>query len=130
MSKLKARNATDGEASNFISLPASNNSKENTILLKRKILYVESKKKHTCLVVADLNIVNKPFSPFVIGKDIGHYMDRLPGDIFQRIHKSCCVNLDYISTYNKTDSMITMKDTRLFKVAVRRRKEFLQKVCW
>jgi two-component system LytT family response regulator len=52
------------------------------------------------------------------------FEDKLPGDLFLRIHKSYIINLSYITSYNKDSSIFLGAKTEL-EVSKRRKKRIL-----
>lgn len=62
-------------------------------------------------------------------KNIGHFTDILPEQMFFRCHKSYLVNLSLMEKYDRTDGIIIhMPNNKQIQVATRKRDEFLSRV--
>ena len=64
-----------------------------------------------------------------ISKTLKYVEELLPTNIFQRIHKSYLVNLNYISRFNKSNELLVeLTNGETLPVAIRKKEDFLNAV--
>jgi two-component system, LytTR family, response regulator len=74
------------------------------------------------------HIHHKEGKVYMVAKTLKEYENMLGEDQFFRIHHAHLINVNYISTYHKGDSIVTMVDGSLVEVSSRRKKEFLSRI--
>ncbi len=79
--------------------------RENVKVELRAILYVESLKNHVKIVTSN--------DTYITLVSISKLLERLPQDIFIRVHRSYLVNLHHIENYSNTDLVIQRKSIPL-----------------
>lgn len=82
--------------------------------------------------VADNNyckIVCLDGSKTTLSKSLKYVEESLPTDVFQRIHKSYLVNLNYISRFNKTnDLLVELTNGENLPVSIRKKEAFINAI--
>lgn len=82
--------------------------------------------------VADNNyckIVSLDGTITTLSKSLKHVEECLPSDIFQRIHKSYLVNLNYVSRFNKTnDLLVELTNGENLPVSIRKKEAFVNAI--
>jgi two-component system LytT family response regulator len=82
--------------------------------------------------VADNNyckIVCLDGSKTVLSKSLKYVEESLPSEIFQRIHKSYLVNLNYISRFNKiNDLLVELTNGENLPVSIRKKEAFVNAI--
>ena len=64
-----------------------------------------------------------------LSKSLKYVEESLPTDIFQRIHKSYLVNLNYISRFNKTnDLLVELNNGENLPVSIRKKEAFINAI--
>lgn len=64
-----------------------------------------------------------------LSKSLKYVEESLPNDIFQRIHKSYLVNLNYISRFNKTnDLLVELTNGENLPVSIRKKEAFINAI--
>jgi len=64
-----------------------------------------------------------------LSKTLKYVEELLPSSIFQRIHKSYLVNLNYVKRFNKTDEfLVELTNGESLPVSVRKKEEFINAI--
>jgi two-component system LytT family response regulator len=86
------------------------------------ILYCEADSNYCKVICLDGKTIT-------LSKTLKYVEELLPNTIFQRIHKSYLVNLNYISRYNKTtDLSVELTNGEVLPVSLRQKEDFLNAV--
>nr|WP_299340891.1 LytTR family DNA-binding domain-containing protein [Allomuricauda sp.] len=93
--------------------------RENVKVELQSILYVESLKNHVKIVT--------PTETYITLVSIGKMEDKLPRDIFLRVHRSYLVNLHRIENYSNTYIVIKRKSIPLGNIYKEKVLEFLER---
>jgi two-component system LytT family response regulator len=118
---LKIFENLDNGSSDFnrISLPTENGFE---IIKSSAILYCEANSNYCKVICLDGRII-------FLSKTLKHIEQILPVNIFQRIHKSYLVNLNYVSRFTKTNILeIELTNGEKLPVAVRKKEEFMNAI--
>lgn len=118
---LKIFENLDSGSSDFnrISLPTENGFE---IIKSTAILYCEASSNYCKVICLDGRIVT-------LSKTLKHIEQILPVQIFQRIHKSYLVNLNYVSRFTKTDILeIVLTNGEKLPVSARKKEEFMKAI--
>jgi two-component system, LytTR family, response regulator len=86
-----------------------------------EIIYCKAEGRYT-------HIVLKNGKSIMTAKLLKSFENKLPADIFLRIHKSYIINLNYISNYNKNNNAILLLGTSTKLVVSKRRKRRILEV--
>lgn len=63
---------------------------------------------------------------YIASKTLGYFEDILPA-CFQRIHKSYLVNLNYVTSFNKSHDTVTLLDGTILEISTREKVDFLKR---
>ena len=75
------------------------------------------------------NIVCLDGKKITISKTLKYIEELLPANIFQRIHKSYLVNLNYISRFNKSNELLVeLTNGKILPVSVRQKENFINAI--
>jgi two-component system, LytTR family, response regulator len=75
------------------------------------------------------NIVCLDGTKTTLSKSLKYVEESLPNDIFQRIHKSYLVNLNYVSRFNKTnDLLVELTNGENLPVSIRKKEAFINAI--
>lgn len=75
------------------------------------------------------NIVCLDGKKITISKTLKYIEELLPTNIFQRIHKSYLVNLNYISRFNKSNELLVeLTNGKILPVSVRQKENFINAI--
>lgn len=86
------------------------------------ILYCEAASNYCKVVCLD-------GSKFILSKTLKYTEELLPTSIFQRIHKSYLVNLNYVKRFDKTNELlIELSNGQILPVSVRKKEEFINAI--
>lgn len=65
----------------------------------------------------------------ILSKTLKYIEELLPSSIFQRIHKSYLVNLNYVTRFNKTNELLVeLSNGETLPVSVRKKEEFINAI--
>ena len=104
---------------NRIALPTENGFE---LLKTNAILYCEADSNYCKIVCLDGRNI-------VLSKTLKYIEELLPTSIFQRIHKSYLVNLNYITRFNKTNELLVeLSNGETLPVSVRKKEEFINAI--
>jgi len=107
----------DGGSSDFnrIALPTENGFE---LIKSSTILYCEASSNYCRLICLDGRII-------ILSKTLKHIEQILPEQIFQRIHKSYLVNLNYVLRFNRTNELeIELTTGEKLPVSIRKKEDF------
>lgn len=86
------------------------------------ILYCEAESNYCKIVCLDGKKIT-------LSKTLKYVEDLLPTSIFQRIHRSYLVNLNYIARFNKTNElMVELTNGESLPVSIRQKEEFINAI--
>ena len=75
------------------------------------------------------NIICLDGKKITLSKTLKYIEELLPSSIFQRIHKSYLVNLNYVNRFNKTDEfLVELTNGESLPVSVRKKEEFINAI--
>jgi two-component system LytT family response regulator len=75
------------------------------------------------------NIVSIDGTKTTLSKSLKYVEDKLPKSIFQRIHKSYLVNLNYVSRFNKTNNLLVeLTNGENLPVSIRKKEAFIHAI--
>lgn len=75
------------------------------------------------------NIICLDGKKITLSKTLKYVEELLPSSIFQRIHKSYLVNLNYVNRFNKTDEfLVELTNGESLPVSVRKKEEFINAI--
>lgn len=75
------------------------------------------------------NIICLDGTKTTLSKSLKHVEESLPIDIFQRIHKSYLVNLNYVSRFSKTnDLLVELTNGENLPVSIRKKEAFINAI--
>jgi two-component system, LytTR family, response regulator len=75
------------------------------------------------------NIICLDGKKITLSKTLKYVEELLPSSIFQRIHKSYLVNLNYVNRFNKTDEfLVELTNGESLPVSVRKKDEFINAI--
>jgi two-component system LytT family response regulator len=104
---------------NRIALPTENGFE---IIKSSAVLYCEANSNYCRVICLDGRII-------ILSKTLKHIEQILPLKIFQRIHKSYLVNLNYVSRFNKTNVLeIELTNGEKLPVSIRKKEEFMNAI--
>jgi two-component system LytT family response regulator len=110
---------TGSSAYNRIALPTENGFE---LLKTNSILYCEADSNYCKVVCLDGRNI-------VLSKTLKYIEELLPTSIFQRIHKSYLVNLNYVIRFNKTNELLVeLSNGETLPVSVRKKEEFINAI--
>jgi two-component system LytT family response regulator len=110
---------TGGSAYNRIALPTENGFE---LLKTNAILYCEADSNYCKIVCLDGKNI-------VLSKTLKYIEELLPSSIFQRIHKSYLVNLNYVIRFNKANELlIELSNGETLPVSVRQKENFINAI--
>lgn len=104
---------------NRIALPTENGFE---LLKTNAILYCEADSNYCKVVCLDGRNI-------VLSKTLKYIEEMLPTSIFQRIHKSYLVNLNYVTRFTKTNELfVELSNGATLPVSVRKKEEFINAI--
>ena len=104
---------------NRIALPTENGFE---LLKTNAILYCEADSNYCKVVCLDGRNI-------VLSKTLKYIEEMLPTSIFQRIHKSYLVNLNYVTRFTKTNELLVeLSNGATLPVSVRKKEEFINAI--
>lgn len=110
---------TGGSEFNRIALPTENGFE---LLKTNSILYCEADSNYCKIVCLDGRHI-------ILSKTLKHVEELLPSSIFQRIHKSYLVNLNYVNRFNKAnDLLVELANGETLPVSVRQKENFINAI--
>lgn len=110
---------TGGSEFNRIALPTENGFE---LLKTNAILYCEADSNYCKIVCLDGRNIT-------LSKTLKYVEELLPSSIFQRIHKSYLVNLNYVIRFNKTNELLVeLSNGESLPVSVRKKEEFINAI--
>lgn len=110
---------TGGSEYNRIALPTESGFE---LLKTNAILYCEADSNYCKIVCLDGKIIT-------LSKTLKYIEELLPSSIFQRIHKSYLVNLNYVTRFNKTNELLVeLCNGETLPVSVRKKDEFINAI--
>ncbi len=101
-SPLNSSQIVQPEFSSYIFIRSE---RENIKVELQSIFYIESLKNHVKIITQN--------DTYITLVSIGKMEDKLPRDIFMRVHRSYLVNLHHIENYSNTDLVIKRKSIPL-----------------
>lgn len=110
---------TGNSAYNKIALPTETGFE---LVKTNAILYCEADSNYCKIVCLDGRKI-------VLSKTLKFIEDLLPTSIFQRIHKSYLVNLNYVTRFNKTNELLVeLTNGETLPVSIRKKEEFINAI--
>lgn len=110
---------TGGAEFNRIALPTENGFE---LLKTNSILYCEADSNYCKIICLDGRNI-------VLSKTLKYIEELLPNSIFQRIHKSYLVNLNYVSRFNKSNELLVeLVNGETLPVSVRQKENFINAI--
>lgn len=110
---------TGNSAYNKIALPTETGFE---LVKTNAILYCEADSNYCKIVCLDGRRI-------VLSKTLKFIEDLLPTSIFQRIHKSYLVNLNYVTRFNKTNELLVeLTNGETLPVSIRKKEEFINAI--
>ncbi len=92
------------------------------LLKTNAILYCEADSNYCKIVCLDGKKI-------VLSKTLKYIEELLPASLFQRIHKSYLVNLNYVIRFNKTNELVVeLTNGETLPVSVRKKEEFINAI--
>lgn len=118
--KLLLENIDTGSSEyNKIALPTENGFE---LLKTNAILYCEADSNYCKIVCLDGRNI-------VLSKTLKYIEELLPSSIFQRIHKSYLVNLNYVNRFSKADELLVeLANGETLPVSVRQKENFINAI--
>ncbi|WP_295093566.1 LytTR family DNA-binding domain-containing protein [uncultured Flavobacterium sp.] len=118
--KLLLENIDTGSSEfNKIALPTENGFE---LIKTNAIIYCEADSNYCKIVCLDGRNI-------VLSKTLKYIEELLPTSVFQRIHKSYLVNLNYITRFNKTNELLVeLSNGETLPVSVRKKEEFINAI--
>lgn len=110
---------TGGSEFNRIALPTENGFE---LLKTNSILYCEADSNYCKIVCLDGRNI-------VLSKTLKYIEELLPTSLFQRIHKSYLVNLNYVNRFSKGDELLVeLANGETLPVSVRQKENFINAI--
>lgn len=110
---------TGNSGFNKIALPTESGFE---LVKPNSILYCEADSNYCNIVCLDGRKIT-------LSKTLKYIEELLPSSIFQRIHKSYLVNLNYVSRFNKTnDLMVELTNGEKLPVSIRKKEDFINAI--
>lgn len=92
------------------------------LIKTNSILYCEADSNYCSIICIDGRKIT-------LSKTLKHVEELLPKSIFQRIHKSYLVNLNYVNRFNKTNELlIELTNGESLPVSVRQKEDFINAI--
>ncbi|WP_158729062.1 MULTISPECIES: LytTR family DNA-binding domain-containing protein [unclassified Flavobacterium] len=110
---------TGGSEFNRIALPTENGFE---LLKTNSILYCEADSNYCKIVCLDGRNI-------ILSKTLKHVEELLPSSLFQRIHKSYLVNLNYVNRFSKANELLVeLANGETLPVSVRQKENFINAI--
>ena len=110
---------TGNSAYNKIALPTETGFE---LVKTNAILYCEADSNYCKIVCLDGKKI-------VLSKTLKFIEELLPTSVFQRIHKSYLVNLNYVTRFNKTNELIVeLSNGQTLPVSIRKKEDFINAI--
>jgi len=90
--------------------------KTDSVVVKIKhIIYIQANRAYSKIVVS--NTKKRTETAYTYAKKLVYFEEHLPKKIFVRVHRSWVVNFNFIASYSKKDSVITLKNKQQIPVS-------------